>query len=1376
MSLTLHIRNTSLPSGPASRQCSRVAGLRRPSNLNVLNIAFRNQPSTERVQKMEEDAVQTKVVQLQAELNSLHKAITVLNQLAAELDIHTAMQNVRQVALELLDCERVTLFLIFERRRELRAMIDLTQILRIQFGEGIAGLVAQTGGSMNLPDVYAHPMFNKEVDRATGFRTRSMLCMAVSDMTGKNVAVLQALNKKSGQPFTPADERNLKLFGTHLGNTLVKAKLHETAKREKERLQAIYTCFKSLNAAEEVGQMVSIATAALERHVIHAERVLFFLVDKPRGEMWLHTSPGEPPMRLRVGEQGGVVGACAESLKPMSWAEFDEPSSDPALCRLAPQLSATGGRIKSVLVQPIHGSNNDRVLAVVLAVNKREAEGTSDIFFEPFFTDADCDAMALFAYEVGDLLSERTLELSLLSALSVVGHNGAHPNAGPAGTEHTGGVGGGPDGDGGDGSSTPGGTCGGSLSGDEDLLRSRLIQMYLPDYKTELSGGHGVFNRNSFSAAASATANQMRVSMDRKRAAHLSQSLYGDGWAAGFKRGSMVGSGALSGTGSGGGGGCAPRRSDLAGVPNSRMSLAVRAAAARSFGFAAGPPSVFRSFNGMVDSDAGGGAGAPASPTGAPASPTGGASDTSEDSPVQRTQSSTQAEQKARYAAAAAGGEVIVPARSGHSMTAGMPLAVAGAAAAAGGRTTSGSRMSLPPVLTSPRGQQQPLVSSPPQRSRWNSAAVSGGGGGGGRDLRRVMTQERLMAPWRRSSMMARSAGGAGTGAGGARVAAAAAAGGGAAAAGGGGGDGVPFVEGSSDDVDDTGDSATASDVEGSAKGEGEEAACVVEVEAAGSARALSRGSSFGGAAPAPASPSRLALQVPEAFTVFANVQEELRAVAEETLRVDVGDPQALRTHLSCTNLTQASSPRSPCFYPPEALNSWDWDFTQFTVEELVKLAYDIFIVSGAMADYELQPKVLRNFLTAVASHYQSIPYHNFNHVCHVLQATYLLSTLTRAVNILSPLERLALLVAALCHDLDHDGHSNSFHVNSGSELARIYNDQSVMENHHCAMTFAIMSRTDCNLLGVLRPEEQRAARKLIISAILCTDMANHFAITQEFQKHSTAYEPDNEADRLLLIKMILHAADIGNAVRPFHVNHAMSKRVHREFEAQSQEEVALGLPVTFSVDTSDHVMCARVELNFLDYVVTTLWERLVDVLPELGPQLAQLRVNRTRYRRIADTGKTAEAVLLEEEQEQRQQQQEQEQADAAAATAAGADGAADRAPAGPEQCGDDRAAEDREGGVGGGVGVGGGFGSLQVVLETQGDSPVAEGGEGAQETQEGAISPHRDQEPPSLANGISQQEEAEEAEQSREDSQMPEESASGSAAEGAMGEGPGAG
>ncbi len=50
------------------------------------------------------------------------QAISIINHLAAELDIHTAMNNVRQVVLEMLQCEKVTLFLVFDRRRELRCV------------------------------------------------------------------------------------------------------------------------------------------------------------------------------------------------------------------------------------------------------------------------------------------------------------------------------------------------------------------------------------------------------------------------------------------------------------------------------------------------------------------------------------------------------------------------------------------------------------------------------------------------------------------------------------------------------------------------------------------------------------------------------------------------------------------------------------------------------------------------------------------------------------------------------------------------------------------------------------------------------------------------------------------------------------------------------------------------------------------------------------------------------------------------------------------------------------------------------------------------------------------------------------------------------
>ena len=218
-------------------------------------------------------------------------------------------------------------------------------------------------------------------------------------------------------------------------------------------------------------------------------------------------------------------------------------------------------------------------------------------------------------------------------------------------------------------------------------------------------------------------------------------------------------------------------------------------------------------------------------------------------------------------------------------------------------------------------------------------------------------------------------------------------------------------------------------------------------------------------------------------------------------------------------------------------------------------------------------------------------------------------------LGLLHELDMLALLIAALCHDLDHDGFSNSFHVNSQSKLSRIYNDVSVLENHHCAMAFAILDKKECNLFEPLAKDQQRALRKAIIAVILSTDMTKHFAVTSEFRSHGDVFLPEDEADRLLLSKVIMHAADIGNAVRPFHVNNIMSQRVHLEFHLQAAREKEEALPITFSVDTANAVSCSEVEVNFLDLIVVPLWERLVEVLPEMEPQFLRLLDNRARYR-----------------------------------------------------------------------------------------------------------------------------------------------------------------
>jgi putative methionine-R-sulfoxide reductase with GAF domain len=118
---------------------------------------------------------------------------------------------------ELLQVERASLFLVDGSRGELWLKVAQEEggrpvDVRVPIDRGIAGEVARTGRSLRVDDAYAHPLFNPEVDRQTGFRTRSVLCVPVDDRAGRVFAVAQLLNKRSGEPFDDGDEDRLREF------------------------------------------------------------------------------------------------------------------------------------------------------------------------------------------------------------------------------------------------------------------------------------------------------------------------------------------------------------------------------------------------------------------------------------------------------------------------------------------------------------------------------------------------------------------------------------------------------------------------------------------------------------------------------------------------------------------------------------------------------------------------------------------------------------------------------------------------------------------------------------------------------------------------------------------------------------------------------------------------------------------------------------------------------------------------------------------------------------------------------------------------------------------------------------------------------------
>ena len=83
-------------------------------------------------------------------------------------------------------------------------------------------------------------------------------------------------------------------------------------------------------------------------------------------------------------------------------------------------------------------------------------------------------------------------------------------------------------------------------------------------------------------------------------------------------------------------------------------------------------------------------------------------------------------------------------------------------------------------------------------------------------------------------------------------------------------------------------------------------------------------------------------------------------------------------------------------------------------------------------------------------------------------------------------------IIAAAVHDVDHRGRTNAFLVRTRHPWATLYNDNSVLENHHVSTAFHIMEDPDCDVLSAFSREQYLVVRKLMIDMVLSTDMARH--------------------------------------------------------------------------------------------------------------------------------------------------------------------------------------------------------------------------------------------------------------------------------------------
>ncbi|XP_068117231.1 cGMP-inhibited 3',5'-cyclic phosphodiesterase 3B isoform X2 [Hyperolius riggenbachi] len=315
-----------------------------------------------------------------------------------------------------------------------------------------------------------------------------------------------------------------------------------------------------------------------------------------------------------------------------------------------------------------------------------------------------------------------------------------------------------------------------------------------------------------------------------------------------------------------------------------------------------------------------------------------------------------------------------------------------------------------------------------------------------------------------------------------------------------------------------------------------------------------------------------------------------------------------------------------------------NWNFPIFDLVEktggkcgriLSQVSRTLFQDTRLFEIFRIPQREFLNFFQALENGYRDIPYHNRVHATDVLHAVWYLTTrpipgfqelsseetesdgvvpasvylTSRSCSItddsygclaanIPALELMALYVAAAMHDYDHPGRTNAFLVATNAPQAVLYNDRSVLENHHAASAWNLfLSQAEYNFLSYLDHVQFKRFRFLVIEAILATDLKKHFDFLAEFNAKANdgnGIDWTNENDRLLVCQVCIKLADINGPAKTRELHLKWTEGIVNEFYEQGDEEASLGLPISPFMDRSSPQL-AKLQESFITHIVGPL-------------------------------------------------------------------------------------------------------------------------------------------------------------------------------------------
>ncbi|XP_042158587.1 cAMP-specific 3',5'-cyclic phosphodiesterase 4D-like isoform X9 [Oncorhynchus tshawytscha] len=313
-----------------------------------------------------------------------------------------------------------------------------------------------------------------------------------------------------------------------------------------------------------------------------------------------------------------------------------------------------------------------------------------------------------------------------------------------------------------------------------------------------------------------------------------------------------------------------------------------------------------------------------------------------------------------------------------------------------------------------------------------------------------------------------------------------------------------------------------------------------------------------------------------------------------------------------------------------EDLNKWGLNLFKVTElsgnRPLTVMMYTIFQERDLLKTFKIPLDTFITYLMTLEDHYHGdVAYHNNIHAADVTQSTHVLLSTPALEAVFTDLEILAAIFASAIHDVDHPGVSNQFLISTNSELALMYNDSSVLENHHLAVGFKLLQEENCDIFQNLTKKQRQSLRKMVIDMVLATDMSKHMNLLADLKTmvetkkvtSSGVLLLDNYNDRIQVLQNMVHCADLSNPTKPLQLYRQWTDRIMEEFFSQGDRERERGMEISPMCD-KHNASVQKSQVGFIDYIVHPLWETWADLVhPDAQDILDTLEDNREWYQSI---------------------------------------------------------------------------------------------------------------------------------------------------------------